>query len=371
MKVALIHDWLVTPGGAENVLEALCEAFPGASVFTLVYQPENFTGSIITKHSVTTSFLQRFPGITRYYRRLIGLMPYAVEQFDLREFDVVISSSHAVAKGALTRSDQLHIAYVHTPMRYIWDLYHEYVQDLSRLERWLAGPVFHYLRLWDVVSSGRVDHFVANSHYVGSRIRKVYQRTSKVIYPPVDVEFFQQFSHLAKEDYFITAARFVPYKRLDVIIQAFNRLGLRLLVIGSGPDDSRLRAMAGKNITFLGRVSREVLAASIARARAFVYAAEEDFGIVLVEAQAAGTPVIAYGRGGAREIVVPWGQDHREGATGFLYNEQTPEALVAAVKDFLNHECNLSPFALQENVKRFSKARFINEFKNYVKELCG
>lgn len=366
MKVALVHDWLVTPGGAEKVLEALCEAFPDAPIFTLVYQRDRFSGSAIGRHSVVPSFLDRLPGVTRYYRSLIGIMPYAVEQLDLRSFDVVISSSHAVAKGVLTHPNQLHISYFNSLMRYIWDHYHHYMDGMSSLERWLAGPWFHYLRMWDVVSTARPDRIVANSSHMAQKIRKIYRRRSSVIHPPVETGMFQHAATASKDDFFLTMGRLVPFKRFDIVIEAFNRLGLKLLVVGSGPELPRLRKMAKANIEFVGSVPHEQIPGIVSRARSLVYAGEEDFGIVLVESQAAGTSVIAFGQGGAREIVIPLTRTQRVGATGILYDEQTPDALAEAVRQFIRYEGNFDPRVLQKNAARFEKARFIAEFLGFV-----
>lgn len=366
-RVAILHDWLVTAAGAEKVLAAIHELYPEAPVYTLVSDPHT-VAELGLEGLVHNSFLQHWPRATRRYQTYLPFMPFAVEQFDLREYEVIISSSHAVAKGALTRADQLHIAYIHTPVRYAWDLYYEYLEEAGLtkgLKALLAKVVLHYLRLWDRVSADRVDYFVANSHYVARRIQKVWRRPADVIYPPVEIDRFAP--TLAKDDYFLSFGRLVPYKKVDVVIEAFNSLKLPLVVIGDGPELDRLKRMAGPNITFLGWQPDQVVADYMARARGLIFAADEDFGIVPVEAQAAGTPVIAYGKGGATESVIACGGDTPpERATGLFFYEQTPAAVKDAVERFLAVEGRFNPEVLRSNSKRFSRQRFLREFGDYV-----
>ncbi len=359
MKVAIVHDWIVDIGGAENVLKSIYEIYPHADVFTLIYRKESLHKLNIPQDKVRSSFLQKFPFSQRNYRSYLPFYPLAIENLNVSGYDVVISSSHAVAKGVLTRSDQVHICYCHTPPRYLWDMYFDYLR-ISGLERGLKGllakVILHNLRIWDVVSSNRVDYFVANSRYVANRIWKIYRRQAHVIYPPVDVERFDVQPN--KEDYYITVSRLVPYKRVDIIVEAFNLMRNRkLIVVGNGPDKERITKKAGRNVEVLGYVSFEKLKHLMERAKGLVFASEEDFGIVPVEAQACGTPVIAYGKGGVRESVI-------EGETGTFFYEQTPESIVEAIEKFERME--FDPYRIRENALRFSRKNFQERFKEFV-----
>jgi glycosyltransferase involved in cell wall biosynthesis len=301
------------------------------------------------------SFIQRLPKAQRRYRTYLPLMPLAIEQFDLRGYDLVISSSHAVAKGVITGPDQLHICYCHSPMRYAWDLQHQYLKE-SGLERgmksWIARALLHYLRLWDSRTANGVDVFIANSRYIARRILKVYRREAEVIYPPVDVEAFTL--RQDKEDFYLTASRMVPYKRIDLIVEAFSQMpDRRLVVIGDGPEMPKVRAKAGPNVTLLGYQPFEVLRDYMQRAKAFVFAAEEDFGIAPVEAQACGTPVIAFGKGGAAETVVA-------GETGVFFQDQNVSSLIKAIEEF--EKLSFNPLRVRKNAERFSSERFRREF---------
>ena len=360
MRVAFVHDWLAVYAGAEKVLEAALELYPDAPIYTLVYQQENFKGTRIAGHPVHTSFIARLPKGREKYRAYLPLMPLAIEQFDLSAYDVVISSSHAVAKGVLTRADQFHISYVHTPIRYAWDLQFQYLKEAG-IERGLKGAIvrmiLHYVRLWDVASANRVDVFVANSHYVARRIWKVYRREARVIYPPVDVDRFTP--RRQREDFYLTLSRFVPYKKIDLIVEAFTRLGLSLVVIGDGPDFDKVKRFAGPNVQLLGYQPDSVVKDYMERCKAFVFAADEDFGITPAEAQAAGAPVIAYGKGGVTETVIPE-------ETGILFREQTVEGLIEAVQEFESGKYSFELERIRENAKRFSKARFQREFSELV-----
>jgi len=294
-------------------------------------------------------------------------MPIAVEQLDLRSYDLMLSSSHAVAKGVLTRFDQLHVSYTHTPVRYAWDLYLDYLSD-NGLDRGpkslLARLLLHYLRLWDFSVANRVDSYVANSYYVARRIRKLYRRSARVIYPPVDVANYR---HTApREEFFVAASRLVPYKRVDLIVEAFTRMGKPLVVIGDGPDRKKLEQMAGPSVKLLGYCSDEEVVGYLERARGFVFAADEDFGIAPVEAQAAGCPVIAYGKGGTLETVVGWPDSS---ATGMFFDAQTPEALKEAVELFESHAADFDPVACRQNAEYFGRERFQREFHATVEEL--
>jgi glycosyltransferase involved in cell wall biosynthesis len=294
-------------------------------------------------------------------------MPLAVEQFDLRRYDLVISSSHTVAKGVLTGADQLHVNYSHTPVRYAWDLYLEYLSR-SGMDRgikgWLARLTLHYLRLWDSSSANRVDAYLANSSYVARRINKLYRRPARVVHPPVDVKRYQ--SDMPREKFFVAVSRLVPYKRMDLIVESFTRIRKPLVVIGEGPELGKTRRMAGSNVKLLGYQPDEVVADYLQRARAFVFAADEDFGITPVEAQAGGCPVIAYGRGGTLETVTGWPAPD---PTGVFFDNQTPEALQEAVKIFERNEAEFTPAACRRNAERFGQERFRSELRATVEDL--
>jgi glycosyltransferase involved in cell wall biosynthesis len=361
MNPAIIHEWLVTIAGAESVLQSITNLYPG-KIYTLFHNPRAVQGTVFEKMPIVTSLLQGFPMAHRHHRLFLPLFPMAVEQFDLREHKLIISSSYAVAKGVLNSADQLHICYCHSPRRYIWDLTFEYLdaEGMTRgLKSFIVRLFLHYIRIWDSVSSNRVNEFVANSHYIAHRIKKCYNRQAKVIYPPVDVDQF--YVSDKKDNYFITVSRLVGYKRIDIIIRAFNELNLPLVVVGDGPAMKKLKSIAGKTITFTGHQPTGELQKLMSRARAFVFSAEEDFGIVNVEAQASGIPVIAYGRGGALETVT-------EGTTGMFFYRQEVQCLVDCIKDFLKKEDTFDPAAIRKNAERFPRARFEREFKAFVDE---
>ena len=360
MRVAYVHDWLITRSGAERVLEEMLKTVAGSRIFTLFYRPEQFRDSPISKVPVEESFLAKLPGAYGYYRSLLPLMPVAIESFDLSDYDLIISSSHAVAKGVLPHPGQVHISYVHTPMRYAWDLTHQYMAGIGGLKRAIARLVLNYVRLWDYASAQRVDVFLANSKTVAARIRRYYGREARVIYPPVDVHRFRLSGSV--EDYFVVVSRLVPYKKVDVIVEAFNDLGLRLLVIGEGPEMGRIKRMARRNVEILGRVGDGELVEILSKARAFVFAAYEDFGISPVEAMASGVPVIAYGRGGLTESV-------EDGKSGIFFMEQTPEAVSEAVRRFLRMEDRFVREKIRERAMRFSPERFRREFAEVVEEV--
>ena len=360
-KIAFVHDWLVKKGGAENLLAAMLELWPDAPVYTLIHDANGPTSSILEGHRVSTSFLQKIPGINKHYRSFLPLMPIAIEQFDLSEFDIVISNSYAVAKGVLTGPDQLHICMCCSPIRYAWDMQHQYLRESKKekgLQSWLARWILHEIRKWDSRTANGVDEFIAISNYISRRIWKVYRRESVVIYPPVDVD---QFSiHEKKEDFYLTASRMVPYKRVNLIVEAFSRMpDKRLIVIGDGPDFKKIQGLATPNVKLLGYQSFDVLKEHLQRAKAFIFAAEEDFGIVPIEAQACGTPVIAYGKGGALETVM-------DGKTGILFWEQSIESLKEAVENFEDLDHDWDPKTIQENSERFNKERFQKELQQFV-----
>jgi glycosyltransferase involved in cell wall biosynthesis len=366
-RVAVVHEWMVRYAGSEQVVAGMLDAFPKAELYALVHDREGLRGTPLDQFAVKTSFIQSLPKSKEKYQMYLPLMPLAVEQFNLRPYDIVLSSSHAVAKGVLTRSDQLHVSYTHTPIRYAWDLYLSYLTE-SGLNRGIKGGlvrlVLHYLRLWDSSVANRVDVYLANSSYVARRIEKLYRRPSRVIYPPVDVERFQ--AHLPREQFFVTASRFVPYKRVSLIVETFNRMGKPLVVIGEGPEFEKVRRVAKPNVKLLGYQPDKVVASYLQQARAFVFAAEEDFGIAPVEAQAAGCPVIAYGKGGVLETVVAWPAPE---ATGVFFDAQTPEALEAAVRLFEAHEDEFKPEACRRNGVRFGQERFQRELRTTIEGL--
>jgi glycosyltransferase involved in cell wall biosynthesis len=357
VKVAFVHDWLTSYTGAERLLETAMELYPSAPVYTLVYDERVFKGKPLSHREVITSPLFRNRWIANHYRSLLALMPLAIEQFDLREYDVVISSSTAVAKGVLTRSDQTHIAYVNTPMRYAWDLYNDYLHDtgLHRSAKGLvARAVLHYIRMWDFASAARPDVLIGNSKSVARRISKAYRRDAHVIYPGVDLDRFSP--NCVRESYYLTVARLVPYKKVELIVEAFNRLRLPLVVIGDGPGWPAISRLAKSNVTLLRNKDDRAVSSYMERCKAFVFAAEEDFGIAIVEAQAAGAPVIAYEKGGAMETVL-------HGETGILFGEQNVACLMEAVLRMESAYPRISAQNCWRNASRFSKERFQTHLK--------
>ncbi|MFM0692870.1 glycosyltransferase family 4 protein [Paraburkholderia graminis] len=359
MRVAIVHDWLVAPGGAEKVLEQIIECFPDADLFSLV----DFLEDRRPLHGkpVTTSFIQRLPFARRRYDSYLPLMPLAVQQFDLADYDLIITSSHTVAKGVLVGPDQTHISYMHSPMRQAWDQQHEYLRE-ARLTRgpksWLMRALLHYLRGWDSHSANGVDRLIANSQFVARRMMKTYRRDAAVIPPPVNVDEFELCTH--KEEFYLTASRMVPYKRIDLIVETFSTTPHRkLIVIGDGPEMAAIRAKAAPNVTILGYQAIGVLKSYLQRARAFVFAAEEDFGIVTLEAQACGTPVIAFGKGGSLETVVPVGDAH---PTGIYFGSQTVVSMLDAIDRFERQHEQITPAACRANAERFSAAVFRRAF---------
>ncbi|MCX8042338.1 MAG: glycosyltransferase [Thermodesulfobacteriaceae bacterium] len=367
MKIALVHDWLTGMRGGEKVLEAICELFPHADLYTLLHI-KGSVASTIEKRKIFTSFLQHLPDIEQKYRYYLPLMPQAIERFDLSEYDVVISSSHCVAKGVKVKDKTLHICYCHTPMRYVWDMYPVYFEKASIYVKILMKILRKYLQKWDLKSSKRVNHFIANSENVRKRIQRHYHREAKVIYPPVDTDFFvPSNSGVKSKSYYLIVSAFAPYKKIDLAIEAFNYLKYPLKIIGTGQEEKKLKKIAKKNIEFLGWVSKEELREHYQNCKALIFPGEEDFGIVAVEAQACGTPVIAYGRGGITETVIPI-QDRPDTPTGVFFYEQTPLALIEAVKKFETLEEKFDPYKIRKNAERFSKERFKIEFKKFVDE---
>lgn len=361
MRVAIVHDWLYTIGGAERVLQEMLHCFPDADVFCLFdfLSPED--RAKIGLKSTRQSFLQKLPMMKKAHRAFLPFMPLAIEQLDLSAYDLIISSSYAVAKGVITGPDQLHVSYVHSPIRYAWDLQHTYLaRNGNPLTTLLARPLLHRLRIWDARTAHGPDLLLANSHFVARRIRKVYGRAAKVLYPPVNLS--KRPGLPAKGEHFLAASRLVPYKNIEAIVRAFADLpDQKLVVAGDGPEGARLRRLAGPNVSFAGFVSDSALRELMATARAFIFAAEEDFGIISVEAQSEGTPVIALGRGGSCETVV-------DGKTGLFFDEPEPAAIAAAVRSFIGREAQFSPDACREHASHFSAEHFRNGLKAHVEE---
>jgi glycosyltransferase involved in cell wall biosynthesis len=364
LKVALVHDWLTGMRGGEKCLEILCELYPEADLYTLLSVRDRLSGSI-KGMKIKPSFIQKLPMASRYYRYYLPLFPTAIERFDLKAYDLVISTSHCVAKGVLSAPDALHISYCFTPMRYIWDMYFEYFESSDgKLKNLFISLFANYLRLWDVTSSARVDDFIAISKHVQKRIRKFYRRESTVIYPPVDCDFFcPSAPPEGKGDYYLMVTAMAPYKRVDIAIQAFNRLGKSILVIGDGQGLKSLKKMAKKNVEFLGWQSDEKVRDYYRGCRAFIFPGEEDFGIAPVEAQACGSPVIAYERGGVLESVIPF---PKENPTGVFFNHPTPESLITAVELFERKMDQFDSRHTRENALRFDKKRFREEIRSFI-----
>jgi glycosyltransferase involved in cell wall biosynthesis len=362
LKIAIVHDWLVVYAGSERCVESFTNIWPEADVYTLVNFLTPEEQNIIVKNKApVTSFLQNWHFVRKNHRKFLPLFPYAIEQFDLSKYDLIISSSHAVAKGVLTNSNQLHINYCHTPIRYAWDLTHQYLRESgfsTGIKGTIAKTILHYIRMWDVNASNRVDYFVANSNYIAGRIKKIYRRDAEVIYPPVDTVQFP--IQKIKKDYYLAASRFVPYKRIDLIVEAFSMMpDKQLVIIGEGPDEDKIKSKASANINFFGYQSKEKLIEYMQNAKAFIFAADEDFGIMIIEALSCGTPVIAFNKGGAAETII-------DGKTGILFNEQNAGFIKEAVERFeANHE-RFNPEELNEYAKQFDRNVFEEKIKSFV-----
>jgi glycosyltransferase involved in cell wall biosynthesis len=365
MRIAIIHDWLVTYAGAEKVLEQLIDLYPEADIFSLVDFLPNEKRGFIKNKPVNTSFIQRMPNAKKKYRSYLPFMPIAIEQLDVTKYDLIISSSHAVAKGVITSPNQMHISYVHSPIRYAWDLQHQYLKESGLqkgIKSWIARAILHFIRNWDYRTANSVDHFISNSNFIAKRIWKIYRREAITIYPPVEVERFALKEK--KDDFYLTASRMVPYKKMDLIVKAFSKMpNKKLVVIGDGPDFQKIKSVAKSNIEILGYQEFNVLKDHMQRAKAFVFAAEEDFGITPVEAQACGTPVIAFGKGGALETVI--GHEN-ENATGIFFYEQNEESIIAAIQKFESNIEKFNPRTIRNHAMKFSPDRFKQEFNDYV-----
>ncbi|MFV0422068.1 glycosyltransferase [Oleidesulfovibrio sp.] len=359
MKTAILHYWLVNRRGGERVLEELCTLFPDADIYTHVYAPHQLASPVIERHSVRTSFIGRLPKAEKLYQYYLPLMPLALEQLDLRGYDLVISSESGPAKGVITSPDTMHLCYCHSPMRYVWDMYHDYMDKSGLLKRTLVAPMMHYLRLWDRASADRVDRFIANSQYVSRRIEKCYRRNSRVAHPPVDL---QQFSHSSpRDDFYLYAGELAPYKRPDLAVQAFNSLGKRLVVIGGGSMEAKLRELAGPTVEIMGRQPDSVLIDHYARCKALIFPGAEDFGIIPLEAMASGAPVLAYAKGGALETVT-------DGQSGLFFTQQSMQSIIATVRQFESQGVALTPEGLAEHAAKWDAPHFRTRMQQLIDE---
>jgi glycosyltransferase involved in cell wall biosynthesis len=360
MRVAFIHDWLNGMRGGERCLEALCELYPEADLYSLFHEPGKLSPTVESMR-IHTSFVQKLPFVFNKYRHYLPLFPVAIEQFDLREYDLIVSLSHCVANGVITRPQSCHIGYTFTPMRYAWDLYQDYFggERARGMSRYIIPYFMNYLRIWDTAASKRVDHFVAISKYIEKRINKHYRRPADVIYPPVNTEFYTPASDETPGEFFLIVSAFAPYKKIDLAIEAFNRLDRPLRIIGQGQDIKRLQPLAQPNIEFLGALSDEGVRDHYRRCKALIFPGEEDFGIVPVEVQACGRPVIAFAKGGILETTV---QDD----TAIWFHEQSADAIMAAVNDFESH--TFSQTKIRDNALRFARSRFQQEMHAYIEE---
>jgi glycosyltransferase involved in cell wall biosynthesis len=361
MKVAIIHYWLVGMRGGEKVVEALCDIYPQADIFTHVYVPEMVSDKI-RQHRIIPTFINSLPRASKMYKTYLPLMPLALEQLDLRGYDLIISSESGPSKGIVPPPDALHVCYCHTPMRYIWNMYHDYRDGAGRLTRLMMPALSHYLRMWDVSTAARVDSFVANSETVAKRIRRYYGAGSVVIHPPVDTNAFSIVEPSEVEDYYLMAGELVSYKRPDLAVRAFNEMKLKLIVIGGGEMLGEVRRLAGPTVTVMGSQPFDVLRSHYARCRALVFPGEEDFGMVPVEAMASGRPVIAFGRGGAVETVA-------SGLSGVFFSEQTVESISSAVKELEN--ITIDPIRIAAHAAQFGKDQFFLRMREHIDRLLA
>lgn len=361
MKVAIVHYWLVGMRGGEKVLEAICDLFPNADIFTHVYEPR-FISDKLNSRRIQTTFIGKLPYARKMYKQYLPLMPIALEQIDLSGYDLVISSESGPAKGIIPASSALHVCYCHSPMRYIWNMYNKYYDSSSRVVRMMMPPMSHYLRTWDVAAANRVDNFVANSHTVSQRIMRYYRREASVIHPPVDVSAFRPVPASELGDYYLMVGELVSYKRPDLAVQAFTRMNRKLVVIGGGEMLEPLKKAAGPTVTLMGSQPFDVLKHHYARCRGLIFPGEEDFGIVPVEAMASGRPVIAFGRGGATETVL-------SGKTGIFFDNQTVDDLIDAIERL--EAMDLNPADAVSRAADFQRDVFMNRFRTYVERATG
>ena len=364
MNIAIVHEWFVNYAGAEKCIESFLNIWPEADIFSLVdFLNPGDRAQILQGRHAHTSYIQNLPFARKSHRKYLPLFPNAIEKFDLSGYKVIISSSHSVAKGVRTKKDQLHICYCHTPMRYAWDEAEMYLEE-ANLNKGIKGiaarKIINYLRSWDVKSADNVTWFIANSHYIAGKIKRIYNRDSDVIYPPVDTEKFPVSGN--KKNFYVTASRLVPYKRVDIIVDAFTKMpDKKLVVIGSGPEKEKLKMRAGSNIEFAGYLDSGTMVTFMQEAQAFIFAAEEDFGIVPLEALSCGTPVIALNKGGTAETI-------RDGETGIHFNEQTVEDLIEGIGRFERKQNNFNPAKLHEYAEKFDRSVFEEKIKKYVSD---
>ncbi|HFP9402821.1 TPA: glycosyltransferase family 4 protein [Raoultella planticola] len=367
ISVGIIADWLVTYAGSEKVIKEFIDLFPDSELYSVVDFLSDSNRNLFSGKRASTTFIQNLPFSEKKYQKYLPLMPLAIEQLDVSKHDVILSSSHAVAKGILTGPDQLHISYVHSPIRYAWDLQHQYLREAGLnkgVKGFIAKWLLHKIRVWDYRTACGVDHFIANSKFIARRIKKVYGRESDVIYPPVNTERFALCEN--KEDYYFTASRLVPYKKMDLIVEAFSKMPeKKLVVIGDGSEMSKIKSKASKNIDILGYQPDSVMTEYMRKAKAFVFAAEEDFGITPVEAQACGTPVIAFGKGGSLETVRSL---ESKQPTGVFFREQSVDSLINAVNVFVKAQDMFEPLNCRLNALRFSEERFKKEIDDYISD---
>jgi glycosyltransferase involved in cell wall biosynthesis len=370
IRVALVHHWFVSFAGGERVVDTIAGMFPNADIFTL-FLDERKLSPALRGRKITASFLDRMPGARKVHRHCLPLYPLATEMLDLSGYDLVITSDSGPMKGVITDLDATHICYCHSPMRYLWDGYSAYRRDMSSISKFVFELTSHYVRNWDYVAAQRVDHFIANSRYVAQRIHKYYRRQSTIIHPPIDTSR----SYLANshDDYYLAVGRLVPYKRTDVLIGACQKLGRKLVIVGDGPEKERLKKSAGKNVEFVGETADEQLREIYARCRALLFAADEDFGMVPLEAQSYGRPVIAYGKGGSLETVVgSTGSAVRQKAssgellTGIFFERQSAESLADAISTFESSEHLFVPEDIQSHARRFDTSVFVERLNNYI-----
>lgn len=367
LNIGIVADWLVTFAGAERVIAEFLELYPEADLYAVIEFLHEENKKFIHNKKVNTTFIQSLPWAKKKYQNYLPLMPLAVEQLDVSGHDIILSSSHAVAKGILTGPDQLHISYVHSPIRYAWDLQHQYLRE-AKLEKGIkslfAKIILHKMRIWDYRTANSVDHFIANSHFIARRIAKIYGRKAEVIYPPVDVNRFNVKEK--KNDFYLTASRLVPYKRIDLIVEAFSSMPDKtLVVIGDGCEMNKIKSKASRNIEILGYQPNEVLVDYMQNAKAFVFAAEEDFGITPVEAMACGTPVIAFGKGGALETIRPFGESE---PTGIFFDSQLVSAVATAVETFENNIHMFTSDNCRKQALKFSADRFKHELQMSIQK---
>ena len=370
MKIAFICDWLTGMRGGERCLEAMCEVCPQADIYTLVYYPENFNGQF-NAHKITTSFIQNLPGNDKSFRRYLPLFPKAIESFSLSGYDCVISFSHCAAKSAIVPNNIPHVCYCHTPVRYVWHMRNEYLSKMPQPKKILANFILNYLGNWDKKTAHRVTHFIANSKNVQNRIRQVYNRDSQVIYPPVDCNRFEISNQ--NDGYYLVVSALVPYKRTDLAIKAFANMDQKLLVVGKGPELNSLKAIATSNTEFIDNASDKEVVQYMSRCKALLFPGEEDFGIVPLEAQACGKPVIAYGKGGALETVRPWNESSskKNNATGVFFYEQNPLAIKGAILQFERINEKIDPVNCRNNALKFDRNIYKKTMQNYIQSIIA